>query len=113
LTLADIKGVQQPIYLAKDANNNNIIPAPKYYWKIVHDTVGKKATAFIGINNPHIGTVVGSDIFCTDVCGQVNSWANWSNRFELPKGYMFCCKVADFHSKVLYSPNLGNLSLLI
>lgn len=57
LTLADVNGKQQPIYLAKDANNNNVIPAPKYYWKVVHDKAANKATAFIGINNPHLASV--------------------------------------------------------
>jgi len=105
--------VQQPIYLAKDANNNGLIPAPKYYWKVVHDTVNNKATVFIGINNPHIGAVVASDIFCTDVWSQISGWSNWNSRLEIPKGYMFACTVADFHSAVSYSPDLGNLGLLV
>lgn len=31
LHLADVNGVQQPIYLARDANGNGLIPVPKYY----------------------------------------------------------------------------------
>ena len=112
LTLADVKGVQKPIYLAQDANNNNVIPAPKYYWKVVHDPATNKATAFIGINNPHLSTVVGSDIFCTDVCSQIG-WMSWTNRFDIPKGYMFCCTSASLHSVVSHSPNLGNVGLLV
>ena len=88
LTLADSKGKMKPIYLSKDANNNNVLPVPKYYWKVVHDPSANQAVAFIGINNPHIETVTGADIFCTDICDQVG-WANWKNRFELTKGYIF------------------------
>ena len=42
LTLADVKGVQKPIYLAFDSNGKGLIPVPKYYWKIVHDSHAKK-----------------------------------------------------------------------
>lgn len=112
LTLADVNGVQKPIYLAKDANSNNMIPAPKYYWKVVHDPVSNKATAFVGINNPHLTTVQGSDIFCSDVCSQV-SWVSWSNRFDIPKGYMFCCTASSLHNVISYAPNLGNVGLLV
>jgi DNA/RNA endonuclease G (NUC1) len=112
LTLANVNGVQKPIYLAVDANNNNVIPAPKYYWKVVHDPATNKATAFIGINNPHLTTVTGADVFCNDVCSQVG-WMTWSNRFDIPKGYMFCCTSASLHNVVTHSPNLGNIGLLV
>ncbi|EFX85987.1 hypothetical protein DAPPUDRAFT_313567 [Daphnia pulex] len=112
LTLADVKGVQKPIYLAKDGNNNNVLPAPKYYWKVVHDPASNKATAFIGINNPHLTSVSGADVFCTDVCSQVG-WMSWSNRFDIPKGYMFCCTAAGLHNVVAHAPNLGSIGLLV
>lgn len=112
LTLADVNGVQKPIYLAKDGSNVNVIPAPKYYWKVVHDPATNKATAFIGINNPHLTSVSGADVFCSDVCGQVG-WMTWSNRFDIPKGYMFCCTAQALHNVVSHSPNLGSIGLLV
>lgn len=112
LTLADVNSAQKPIYLARDANNNNVIPAPKYYWKLVHDPATNKATAFIGINNPHLTSVTGADVFCSDVCNQVG-WMTWSNRFDIPKGYMFCCTSQSLHNVVSHSPNLGNIGLLV
>jgi hypothetical protein len=112
LTLADVNGVQKPIYLATDGNNNNVLPAPKYYWKVVHDPASNKATAFIGINNPHLTSVTGADVFCTDVCSQVG-WMSWSNRFDIPKGYMFCCTAAGLHNVVAHAPNLGSIGLLV
>nr|CAH0105950.1 unnamed protein product [Daphnia galeata] len=69
-TLADVNGVQQPIYLAFDENNNGLIPVPKYYWKLIHDPVSNTATAVLGINNPH-NKVVPADVSCPDVCDQV------------------------------------------
>ena len=112
LTLADTNGKQQPIYLAKDANNNNVIPVPKYYWKVVHDPVAKKAVAFVGINNPHLSSVVAADIFCTDICSQI-TWASWTTPQDISKGYMFCCSVADLQATISYAPNFGTVGLFI
>jgi hypothetical protein len=75
-TLADVNGVQQPIYLAFDENNNGLIPVPKYYWKLIHDPVSNTATAVLGINNPH-NKVVQEDVICPDVCDQV-PWVTWT-----------------------------------
>ena len=111
LTLADVSGVQKPIYLASDANNNGVIPAPKYYWKVVHDVNTNTAVAFVGINNPHLSSVAASDIICPDVCSQV-SWATW-DRTNIPKGYIYCCTVLSLHSAISYAPNLGDLALLV
>ena len=113
LTLADANGVQKPIYLAKDANNNNILPAPKYYWKVIHDPITNMATAVIGINNPHLATVTAADVFCTDVCDQIITWQTWPNRFDITRGYMFCCSVQSLANVVPHAPNLGNLNLLV
>ena len=38
------------IFLAKI---ESAVPAPKYYWKVVHDPETKRAAAFIGLNDPH------------------------------------------------------------
>ena len=112
LTLADVNGVQKPIYVAKDTNNNYVIPAPKYYWKVVHDPITNTATAVIGINNPHLTTVTGADVFCADVCNQI-TWMTWPNRFDISRGYMFCCSVQSLRNVVAHAPNLGNLNLLV
>lgn len=108
LTLADINGVQQEIFLAFDENNNGLIPAPKYYWKLIVDRATNNATAVVGINNPHLTSVAPADIFCPDVCNQV-PWvgANIFNIHSIPIGYTFCCTAADLHKVVGFSPNLN------
>ena len=111
LTLADDQGLQKPIYLATDSNNNGLIPVPKYYWKVVHDPLSNRAVAFVGINNPHLSGVAGGDVFCRDVCDQV-PWVTW-NRLKIPSGYTFCCTVAQLKQNVAYAPELGNLDLLL
>lgn len=104
LTLADVKNVQKPIYLAFDSNKNGLIPAPKYYWKVVHDRSTDTATSFVGINNPHLKSVLPDDILCRDVCNRV-PWAIW-NRLNIANGYMFCCTVADLKQVISYAPVL-------
>lgn len=104
MTLADINGVQQPIYLAFDENNNGLIPVPKYYWKLIHDTAANTATAVLGINNPHIGQVLPEDIICPDVCSQV-PWVTWAVT-DIYKGYTFCCTAAELHRAIDFAPNL-------
>lgn len=92
LTLPDTKGKQKPIYLAKDANNNDVLPAPKFYWKIVHDPVAGKATAVVGINNPWADPKEDHHIICPDVCAKV-PWITFQ-RTKLTSGYTYCCTVA-------------------
>ena len=110
LTLADVNNVQQPIYLYFDANNNGMLPAPKFYWKVVHDINTNTAVAVVGINNPYL-TPTAADVICPDVCDQV-SWVTW-NRTSIQSGYMYCCTVASLRAAVSYAPDLGDLPLLI
>jgi hypothetical protein len=107
MTLADINGVQQQIYLAFDANNNGLLPAPKYFWKLIHEPISNTATAVIGINNPYLNPVMPEDVICPDVCDQI-PWVN-SAIFELnsiAKGYTFCCTAAELHKAISFAPNL-------
>lgn len=105
MTLADVNGQQQPIYLTFDQNGNGLIPAPKYYWKLIHETASNTATAVLGINNPHIGTVTPADIICPDVCSQV-PWVDWTGVTDIPKGYTFCCTSAELRKAINFAPDL-------
>ena len=111
LTLADTKGAQKPIFLAFDANNNGLVPVPKYFWKIVHNPVSNRAVAFVGINNPHLTTVPPTDVICPDICHEI-PWVKW-NRQSVQSGYMFCCTVAELNRAVPFCPKLGKLDLLV
>lgn len=108
MTLADINNVQQPIYLAFDENNNGLIPAPKYYWKLIHDPISDTATAVIGINNPYLNPVKEEDIICPNVCDQV-PWVNEAilALTDITKGYTFCCTAADLHKAISYAPDIN------
>ena len=38
----------KPVFLDTESDKT-FIPAPKYYWKVLHDTVNNSAMAFIGM----------------------------------------------------------------
>ncbi len=105
LTLPDVKGQQKPINLA-----DYRIPVPKYFWKVIHDPTAKKATAVIGINNPHLAKIKDEDVFCPDICNQI-SWIKFERKI-IARGFTFCCNVPSLHKVISYSPDLGNISLL-
>lgn len=104
MSLLDVKGIKQPLYLASDKNNNSLIPVPMYYWKVIHEPISDTATAVIGINNPHLERITPQDIICPDVCNQI-AWVKWKLT-DIEKGYTFCCTAQDLHKVVPYAPNL-------
>ena len=114
MTLTDVNGNQQPLYLALDKNNNGVIPVPKYYWKLIHDPVAGTATAVIGINNPHLDRILPADIICPDVCHRI-PWIDslkWKPT-DISKGYMFCCTAEELHKAIPFAPNLSAAPLFL
>ena len=104
MQLADANGTLHDVYLGVDGNNNQIVPVPKYFWKIVQHQDSQNATVFVVINNPHLKRVEATDIFCRDVCRDIR-WVNWPTR-NINRGYMFCCSVDDLRAKMNYFPAL-------
>lgn len=111
--LADSQGVMQPLYLATDDDGNQLVPVPKYYWKVVHEPTTRAAVAFVGFNNPHMGPVKDEDIFCKDVCHKVPAFISEEYRTSIESGYMFCCTLSDLKKAIPYAPNLGRVKLLV
>ncbi|XP_050335740.1 uncharacterized protein LOC126762763 isoform X3 [Bactrocera neohumeralis] len=106
-TLPNSDGVQTPLYLAYDSNNNGLIPVPKLYFRVVIEKTSKKGIVFIGVNNPHLtlDEIKKDYILCTDIADQVN-YISWK-RTDLTAGYSYACEVSDFRSKVTNLPNLS------
>ena len=48
----DTSSTRQDIFLYIQ-DSNEWIPAPQYYWKVVHNKETNEAVAFIGVNDPH------------------------------------------------------------
>ena len=66
-----------------DVNNNDadiyvyvkgdlkLVPAPKYYWKVLQGDDGKFA-GFVGLNDPHSPDIAAEDAFCNSVCNEIH-----------------------------------------
>jgi len=105
-TLPNKQGVETPLYLAKDANNNGLIPVPKLYFRVVIDPTSHKGIVFVGVNNPHLTEeqIKRDYIICTDVSDQV-TYINWKTT-DIKAGWSYACEVADFLKTVKHLPAL-------
>nr|XP_032512098.1 uncharacterized protein LOC116766366 [Danaus plexippus plexippus] len=87
--------------------DNNRVPVPQYFYKVVYDQSRRRGTAFVSINNPHYTLAEARKLqFCTDRCRNNNafSWINWRpDRLDL--GYSFCCTISDFRRVIGHIPN--------
>ncbi|XP_075161182.1 salivary endonuclease-like [Haematobia irritans] len=105
-TLPNKSGVQTPLYLAHDSNNNGLIPVPKIYFRVVIEPSTHKGIVFIGVNNPHLtlDQIKKDYIICTDVSDKV-TYINWK-KTDITAGYSYACEVADFLKTVKHLPAL-------
>lgn len=113
-TLPDKDNKLEQIFLAKDSNQNyGLIPAPKYYYKIIVDKYTRDGIVFIGVNNPHLTVeeIEKDYIFCRDVSKLVN-YIEW-DRKNVVAGYSFACEIDRFMKEVKHIPNLLVNKLLI
>ncbi|CAD7006238.1 unnamed protein product [Ceratitis capitata] len=112
-TLANANGVQTPLYLAYDSNNNGLIPVPKLYFRVVIERTTKKGIVFIGVNNPHLtlAEIKKDYILCTDVADKVD-YVNWKPT-DITAGYSYACEVDDFKKKVSHLPDLPSVTGLL
>ncbi|XP_067613054.1 uncharacterized protein [Eurosta solidaginis] len=106
-TLPNIDGVETPLYLSRDANNNGLIPVPMLYFRVVIERTSQKGIVFVGVNNPHLTLeqIQADYILCTDVSDRVN-YINWKPT-DIMAGYSYACEVSDFKSQVENLPELS------
>ena len=78
---------------------------------MIRNPLTNKATAFVGMNNPHLLTAEAkAGVFCTDICEKFD-WLSW-DQFNIGNGYSFCCEVDDFRKTVDTLPEFGTFGLL-
>ena len=112
LTLPDINGVQQEIYMYFDENNNGLIPAPELFYKIIIDKETKTGIAIIGLNNIYLTEEeVKEHIHCTDIGDQID-WITW-DRKNINYGYCYACEVNELAAYVGTLPDLKVEKLLL
>ncbi|OXU25943.1 hypothetical protein TSAR_016649 [Trichomalopsis sarcophagae] len=111
-SLPDVEGVEQPLYLFVNATEK-AFPVPRFYWKIIHDPVGNRATAFVGLNEPYASEITEDMYLCPDVSQQEGfSWIGWEPR-DIEKGVSYVCSVAELRKSVPTIPALGETGLLL
>lgn len=85
-----------------------------YIFQVVHEPSTNKATAYLGMNNPHLTLAQAKSMaFCTDVCnGNAQfSWLNWKPE-DMGLGFSICCEVNDFRKTVNHLPSFTVSGLL-
>lgn len=83
--------------------NVDRMPVPLYYWKVIYSPTRKRATAFIGMNNPYL-TVLQSQagVFCTDISSTIG-WLTW-NAGCVQEGFSFACDLQTFRAVITDLP---------
>lgn len=105
-----------------DSNNNNAeiflnyivqpksIPAPLYYWRVIHDPERNEAVGFLGLNDPHT-TDDTTHLLCGHVCDQLD-WIDLAGTIEdwetAKKGQMTCCAAEDLKLLIDFAPDLSD-----
>lgn len=113
-TQTDANGDQQPIFLDFDPNGTQRLPAPKIYYKILHDERNNAGIVLIGVNDIHIDSmqrIQDEYMFCDDIGDKV-SWVNW-DRKNLALGFSYACEVNPFLKRIGHLSHLNVANLLI
>ncbi|XP_011186433.1 uncharacterized protein LOC105214608 [Zeugodacus cucurbitae] len=96
-TLPDVNGVKRKLYLHIDKNNNNSIPVPKIFFRILIDSKSRKGIVIVGVINPYLtikDVRTGAYVVAKDISDHI-TWINW-DRDNIQKGYCYACSVPDF-----------------
>lgn len=110
LKLNDTDGVEQAIYL--DAENERV-PVPKIFYKILINTSENSGVVLIGVNNIHIlkAEILKNYVVCDDVSEKIK-YIKWRSK-DIRRGYSYACTVNDFLKKVPHLSDITVNSLLI
>lgn len=114
LTYNDTRGATREIFLASDRRtNDNRIPVPKAFYKVVLVPETRSGIVFIGINNPYISIeeIKRDYSYCENVMDKVN-YIPW-NRRNLRQGYLYACSVNEFAKFVGHLPNIAHIDHLL
>lgn len=88
---------------------NNLLPVPKYFWKILHNPVKQEGIVFVNLNNPFASNDK-NDIFCHDICKE-SGWQK--TKFNATKsGLLFCCDYVEFAKIVQTIPKLNVANIM-
>lgn len=113
-TQTDVNGDQQPIYLDYDPNGVQRLPAPRIFYKVLHDERNNAGIALVGVNDIHITSMEQIEenyLFCEDIGDKV-SWIDWDRR-NFAKGFAYACEVNPFLKRIGHLAHLDIPNLLL
>ena len=87
LQYPDVSSNKRDIFLYED----QYLPAPLYFWKVLRDQETNTAAVFIGLNDPHSRRAPVE--LCPNTCSEM-SWVDWEMT-DLDGGYMYCCTLKE------------------
>nr|WBB44925.1 northern shrimp nuclease [Chrysogorgia stellata] len=111
LELPDVNGNLVEIYLHTEGGVN-MLPAPRYFWKVIYDPSTAAGVAAVGVNNPYLTTeeVESHFLLCSDICSDL-TWL--THTMTSPDhGYIYCCPVDDLANVIQEIPDLDVKSIL-
>lgn len=111
MKLNDTSGFPREIYLDIDDNK---LPVPKIFYKILIDRSTHAGVVLVGVNNPHIKMQeIQSDyMFCDYDVSERIKYIKWRAK-DLRRGFSYACSVEDFIEKVPHFKNVRVTSLLV
>ncbi|KAB0802705.1 hypothetical protein PPYR_04891 [Photinus pyralis] len=110
MTLPDVDGVEQKLYLWTGKKGQRGIPVPAFFYKVIYEPKSQLGIALVSRNDPHT-KISKSDYICRDVCDKVK-WLTWKQD-NMDLGLVYCCEVDDFRKAVNVLPAFKVKSLLI
>ncbi|XP_030372808.1 uncharacterized protein LOC115622863 [Scaptodrosophila lebanonensis] len=93
-------------FLARDANNNGVLPVPLLFYRVLIDSVHPwRGIALVGVNNPFAtqAQFEAEYVICEPV-QELVAWLRWLQNRNLSKGYLYACTVADLARAVAHLP---------
>lgn len=111
MTLNDINNNKVPIYMYINNTRKYEIPVPRFYWKIIYDTVSKNGTGFVGLNDPYADKITDDMFICDDISKRIK-WLSWKAN-KISKGLSYACTVDDLRKAVPSIPKIHVIDVLI
>lgn len=109
MSLLDENNNRVPIYLRVDKNENGM-PVPKFFWKIIYDSERMLGTAFVGVNDPYAEKITSDMLICKDVSDSIR-WLTWKSN-SIDKGISYACSINELMKTIPTIPKLEVKGLL-
>lgn len=111
-TLNDINNNEQLLYLYVN-DTEQLLPVPRFFWKIIHDPISNLATAFIGMNEPYADDLYEDMYLCPDISLDYDfSWLTWQP-INIRLGVSYVCTVDSLRKAVSSVPEIGEIGVLV